>query len=156
MAALRQQLQQQQQQQQQQGAKKAPPPCPVSATALSTQADTAPTGTGDAPTDKDQPAPAASAAAGQDKAAVKAAAAAEISALRDIEAQLLRLSAVVKSYQGEREQLRQALMAGCAERQVLTQQVQDLTAKLQEGGSGGGKQEQLSRAYWGSLSLSQH
>lgn len=146
MAALRQQLQQQQQQKQ--GLKKAPPPCPVSSAALCTQADTGPTGTGGVPTDKDQPAP----AAGQGKAAAKAAAAAEIAALRDMEAQLLRLSAVVKSYQGEREQLRQALMAGCAERQVLTQQVRDLTAKLQESGSGGAKQEQLSRAYWGSLS----
>lgn len=133
MAALRQQIQQQQQQ----GLKKAPPPCPVSSAALCTQADTGPTGTGGAPTDKDQPATAA--AAGQGKAAAKAAAAAEIAALRDMEAQLLRLSAVVKSYQGEREQLRQALMAGCAERQVLTQQVQDLTAKLQESGSGGAK-----------------
>lgn len=48
---------------------------------------------------------------------------AEVAALKDMEAQLARLSATVKSYQGEREQLRQALMAGVAERQALQQQV---------------------------------
>jgi prefoldin subunit 5 len=48
---------------------------------------------------------------------------AEVAALKDMEAQLARLSSTVKSYQGEREQLRQALMAGVAERQALQQQV---------------------------------
>jgi predicted RNase H-like nuclease (RuvC/YqgF family) len=152
IAALRQQVQQQQQQQP--CVKKPPPPCRVQSTSqdASTAADTAHTALASA---KDQPDAAAPADA---KAHVTAAAAAEVAALRDMEAQLMRLSATVKSYQGEREQLRQVLMAGCAERQALQQQVQELTAQLQEK-QGGCKQEvqaaqqgQLSRAYWESLS----
>jgi chromosome segregation ATPase len=74
-----------------------------------------------------------------------------------METQLSRLSAVVKSYQGEREQLRQALMTGCAERQQLQQQVQELTARLQAAQArqpqGGHRDDEaLGRAYWGSLS----
>lgn len=44
----------------------------------------------------------------------------------------MRLSATVKSFQTERDQLRQTLMAGCSERQALQQQVAELRAKLQE------------------------
>jgi hypothetical protein len=135
IAALRQQLQQKSQQQP--GPKKAPPPCPVQSAApdASAAADTAPTACApQAPlaaaaaaggTAKDQPAAATAAAGDQSKskAEAKAAVMAEVAALKDMEAQLARLSATVKSYQGEREKLRQALMAGLAERQALQQQV---------------------------------
>jgi chromosome segregation ATPase len=150
IAALRQQVQQQQP-----FVKKPPPPCPVQSVTQdgSTAADTAHTAAADAKEHaKDQPD-----AASDAKAEVRAAAAAEVAALRDMEAQLMRLSATVKSYQGEREQLRQVLMAGCAERQALQQQVQELTVQLQEKQGGckqvqAAQQKQLSRAYWGSLS----
>lgn len=98
---------------------------------------------------KDLPAPTAT-SGGQcpGKAEAKAAAAAEVAALKDMEAQLMRLSATVKSYTTEREQLRQALVTGCAERQALQQHVQDLEAQLKlqdgsglaQGPSGVGKQ----------------
>lgn len=133
IAALRQQLQQKPQQQP--GPWKAPPPCPVQTAALdaSAAADSAPAATNAAiaAAAKDQPATATTAAAAASgagdqstsKAEAKAAAAAEVAALRDMESQLARLSGIVKSYQGEREQLRQALMAGVAERQALQHQV---------------------------------
>lgn len=127
-------LRQQQPQQQPAHSKKPPPPCPVQSAASDASAapDTAPPAAApgtQAPAAQDHPAGTATAAAAapskaqQSKAEAKAAAAAEVAALRDMEAQLVRLSGIVKSYQGEREQLRQALMAGCAERQALQQQV---------------------------------
>jgi hypothetical protein len=182
IAALRQQLQQQQQKQQrppQAGRKKLPPPCPVQITASAVAAagdvvaaaDTSPSTAHPFAATKDKPAPAATTGGqcpgkAEAKAAAAAAAAAEVAALKGMEAQLMRLSATVKSYTSEREQLRHALMTGCAERQVLQQQVQELEAKLKmqgcsglaKGADGVGKQEAdnqqaaaLSRVYWGSL-----
>jgi hypothetical protein len=48
----------------------------------------------------------------------------EVAALQMMEGQLGRLSGIIKSHQEEIAQLRQALMASCAERQQLQQQLQ--------------------------------
>jgi hypothetical protein len=48
----------------------------------------------------------------------------EVAALHLMEGQLVRLSGIIKSHQEEIAQLRQALMASCAERQQLLQQLQ--------------------------------
>lgn len=145
ITALRQQLQQQRPLQP--GLKKQPPSCTVQITAgaaaaaagdVAAAVDTSPSSAHASAVTKDQPAPAAT-SGGQcpGKAEAKAAAAAEVAALKDMEAQLMRLSATVKSYATEREQLRHALMTGCAERQALQQHVQDLEARLKlQGGSG--------------------
>lgn len=158
IAALRQQLKQAQQQH---SMKSDAPSCsdqPLARDSLAA-ADTSQGITEHASADKDQPTLCAVVPQAQSKTEARAAAAAEVTALRDMEAQLQRLSATVKSYQGEREQLRQALMAGCAERQALQQQVVELTAKLSKPSPQPvGKQEEqarqeaVGRANWGSLS----
>lgn len=69
------------------------------------------------------------------KARAAAAAAADVCVLQQMEAQLQHLSSTVRSHQAEREQLRQAMMAGVSERQALQEQVQVLSAKLKQLGA---------------------